>query len=694
MKTAIPWTVSIVLLAAAADAAPLTTASLIEEMTDLARLAEFPGPAYETLQFSSYDHRSTLPGGKHWFANADGFGNEPVPNFEAVLREPGLLDKTGEYLVCDVKGPGAIVRVWTARIAGNIRLYLDGAEDPVYDGPAEAFFMHPYDTFLEGSGLSPDLLAGTFYQRNAAYCPIPFASRCRVVWTGNLKHTHFYQLQVRQYPPGTEVTTFKPSDLATCATQIRQASAVLADADAQWAPSQGSERHAFETKLKPGKEARLFEEKGPKAIEQLVLEVEAADRDLALRQTILHIRFDGARGQVQSPIGDFFGAAPGVNPYGSLAFSVHPGGRMVCRYVMPFKEELRIEVENLGEQPVSVRGTLQLRDYAWNGERSMHFRARWRIDHGLAASGRDPQDIPFLVANGTGTYVGSVSYVLNPNNVPSSGGNWWGEGDEKIFVDDDRRPSTFGTGSEDYYNYAWSSGDIFNYPYCGQPVNSGPANRGFVTNYRWHVLDPLPFQERIAFYMELFPHEATEGMAYGRIGYHYARPGLMDDHLRITREDVREQVLPENWQPAARGAAKNAVFFQAEEHCAGSVDYEMESDKLWAGGKLLRWKPKAAGEELAFTFPVPEKGRYNVSAAFALDKDSGRITAFVNDNKTPLAGGPIDLFRPHRTLLRVMRGPERELPEGECVLKLRYEGPSGTAETGSVGIDFIWLQKR
>ena len=32
---------------------------------------------------------------------------------------------------------------------------------------------------------------------------------------------------------------------------------------------------------------------------------------------------------------------------------------------------------------------------------------------------------------------------------------WWGEGDEKIFVDGETFPSHFGTGSEDYYGYSF-----------------------------------------------------------------------------------------------------------------------------------------------------------------------------------------------------------------------------------------------
>jgi len=56
--------------------------------------------------------------------------------------------------------------------------------------------------------------------------------------------------------------------------------------------------------------------------------------------------------------------------------------------------------------------------------------------------------------------------------------------------------------------------------YCGQPRNGGPGNRGFVVNQRWHIVDALPFRERIAFSMELFSHERTEQSSYARIGYH------------------------------------------------------------------------------------------------------------------------------------------------------------------------------
>ncbi len=465
----------------------------------------------------------------------------------------------------------------------------------------------------------------------------------------------------------------------------------MADPDHSWEYASKSAPAVIDAALAPGEMKEAFRLEGAQAIERLALRVEAAEPDLALRQTILHVVCDGYPwGQVQSPVGDFFGAAPGVNPYVSVPFSVAPDGTMTSRFVMPCERQIQIFFENLGEQAVHVRGEVLPMDYAWNRETSMHFRARWRIDHDMTGSGTHPQDLPFLLANGAGVYVGTTSYVLNPNEVPSSGGNWWGEGDEKIFADDDVRPSTFGTGSEDYYNYAWSSSDIFLFPYCGQPRNDGPANRGFVTNNRWHILDPLPFKTRLAFYMELFCHETTPNMAYARIGYHYGRPGIMDDHVVITRADVRKQELPKGWQPAARGGASNSTFHPVESLVQGAANATLIDGNLWAGGSLYRWEPKAPGETLQLKFAVEKAGPYRVSLCAALEPGGGKFSAQL-DAQPPKPGQDVtfSLHDAHRTLLRCLDLAQCRLDAGEHTLTLRFEGAPGP----SLGLDFLWLKQ-
>jgi len=679
-------------LSPVALAAPITTGSLIDEMVDMHRLTRFPVPAYKTVQFSSYDRRSSVPGGTDWFANSDGFGKEPIPNFEAVITPPDG-DAPGEYLMCDVAGPGAIVRLWTARIAGTIRVYLDDADAPLYDGPAEEFLLHPYNEFLPGTNLTPEVLAGTFYQRNASYAPIPFATRCRMVWIGNHAETHFYEIQMRLYDEGAAVVTFSPDDVEANAERIRRVASILAHVNREWPYRSTNDAVPIDVKVAPHAVEEGLKIETPGALEKLVLKVDAADIERALRQTILHIECDKFPwGQVQCPLGDFFGAGPGINPYTSVPFTVAPDGTMTCRYVMPFEESLRIVFDNRGDQEVAISGSALPVDYTWDDDRSMHFRARWRIDHGLVASSRPRmgvQDLPFLVARGRGVYVGTAVMLLNPNPVPTSWGNWWGEGDEKIFVDDDVRPSIFGTGSEDYFNYAWSANDLFAFPYCGQPRNDGPANRGFVVNHRWHILDPIPFSRNLAFYMELFSHERTEGFSYGRVSYCYGRPGLIDDHVPLTDEHVRIPELPASWEPASRFGAARFVFHACEDLATSRRSTRLKTGGLWQGGQVLVWTPARAGEQLTLSFTLAEDGDYGVLLACMFRPDGGALRATVDGDDVLFNGQEsVNLAIPHHVQSRVVGAQFRRLSPGKHALTL-----TALESDRPIGLDFIGFRK-
>ncbi len=606
----------------------ITTGSLFEEMIDMTALAKFPNPEFRMVQFSSFDHRSTLPGGPDWFANSDGFGGEPIPNFEEVLKEPDESG-IGEYLMADVKGSGAIVRLWTASISGKLRVYIDDMNNPLYEGEADSFFRRPYSSFPEIKEINSERFGKTIYQRDASYAPIPFAKRIRIEWIGNVKEIHFYQIQFRLYPANISITSFQPNDILTYKDVIDRVTLALSDPDMNFTTKSKKQSQNFDVTVPAGEKLQAFLMEGPAAIERFSLRLTGDNLDKALRQTVLHIKCDGYPwGQVQSPVGDFFGAAPGVNPYKLLPFSVTSDGKMTCRYVMPFQDSIQIMFENQGEETVNIKGEILPMDFTWD-DNSMHFRARWRVNHNIVASNQDVQDLPFLLANGEGVYVGTTSYLLNPSPIPTPWGNWWGEGDEKVFVDDDFVPSIFGTGSEDYYNYSWSSPDIFCFPYCGQPRNDGPGNRGFVTNYRWHILDPIPFHENMRFFMELFSHERTHGVSYARIAYHYAKPGLTDDHQAIMEEDLRHLSLPDAWHPASRFGARNSVFYPAEEIILNKESTIIRKGRLWADSQLLVWNPQKEGESKNFTIPIAQKGKktdlFNSSLNTQIGKNPGNF---------------------------------------------------------------------
>ncbi|MBN2507336.1 MAG: DUF2961 domain-containing protein [Verrucomicrobia bacterium] len=670
----------------------ITTGTLLGEMADLERLARWPSPAYQTIQFSSFDRRSTTSDAPGWFSNADGFGREPVPGFMRVLRTP-RGGQPGLYLVAAVKGPGAIVRGWSAGMRGLLRVVLDpgpdGAEQRqgtlVWQGPAYEFLARRSGQLAKQAGLELDA-GDAFTQQDADYLPIPFARGLWVTWEGRLNELHFYHLQVRRYAEGTAVRTFDPKrDLREFEAPLRQAAQRLT----QPAPQAAGEPVPFEGALEPGRSwAWSPDAKGPGAIRELKLRLEAEALDAAWRGCLWRIAFDGSqRPQVEAPVGDFFGSGPGVNPFSSLPFDVAPDGTMTCRFVMPYADSVRLELVNFTAGPVRLSGTVRLSPWTWD-DRSLHFRAKWRADHDLLA-GAGVIDLPCLVAIGQGVFAGCAAMIMNPSGVPTAGGNWWGEGDEKILVDGELTPSTFGTGSEDYFNYSWSRPDLFDHPYCGQPLDSGPDTAGYVSNHRFQIMDAIPFERSLAMFMELWSHNRTPALSYARLAYAYLRPGTVDDHRGLMPSDLRIPTLPLRL-PVAAGGAAGARFHLIEqlrpEATAGTV--QTVPSRLATRLRVTHWQAER-GAKLKIAVPVDNDGPLALHLV-AVHRPDGATVRVSWDGillKPTAEGDTVRLRSAHQPrLLNVhfkpvdTRAGTRELAL-ECV------------EPGTVGLDYLWIKK-
>ena len=142
-------------------------------------------------------------------------------------------------------------------------------------------------------------------------------------------------------------------------------------------------------------------------------------------------------------------------------------------------------------------------------------------------------DWNFVEVRGQGVLVGDAMTALNPTD------GWWGEGDEKIYVDgayDAGFPDHFGTGTEDYYG--WAGGvnptreDVFSVPLLanacvGSTERDSP--RGFNVCTRIRSLDAIPFRERLVFDMEASPgvdqRRPSDLLGYSAVSFWYARPG-------------------------------------------------------------------------------------------------------------------------------------------------------------------------
>ncbi|MBN1285526.1 MAG: DUF2961 domain-containing protein, partial [Anaerolineae bacterium] len=243
-----------------------------------------------------------------------------------------------------------------------------------------------------------------------------------------------------------------------------------------------------------------------------------------LRKLVLKIYWDGEETpSVLVPVGDFFGVGHALTTtYVSLPMVMAPreGHGLNCYLPMPFSTGARIEVtsENFAsETRLYYNIDYELWDEPQDDLGRLH--ALWRRenptdgveetpemdDHTYQHAGRNLSDAGnylILEAEGQGQYVGCNLNIHPLRYSKVDKFNWYGEGDEMIFIDDDNEgerwpPTLHGTGTEDYFNTAWGPEEKFYSPFFGLTMPGSHNWTGFISWYRWHLLDPVRFSRSI-----------------------------------------------------------------------------------------------------------------------------------------------------------------------------------------------------
>jgi hypothetical protein len=591
--------------AAAGADGPITTEGLLDDMVNLAHLAEFPSPPYTCKQFASYDRAAKSPTNKDWFANGD--CGQYLRTEEKAGRK--------EFVMMDAAGPGAIVRIWSANPAGTLRIYIDGMEQAAVEAPMSVLLGGRFP------GL-PVPIAGEYSKGWNLYLPIPYAKHCKVTSdAGNF----YYHVNYRTYDKTTQVESFKPDEIKALTEQIAKVGARLA-APRGFESSLGGASQGFSVELPPGETIRQ-RFSGPQAFVHSVLRLTAENRAAALRGIIVKISFDGEL-TVETPLGDLFGSAPDINPYSTLPLGMTEEGEMYSHWFMPFKESAEVELVNLSQETAAITGDLGVVDYAWT-DASMHFHAKWRAQFDVPT--RPMQDWSYMTAKGKGVFAGVAFSIDNPVK------DWWGEGDEKIYVDGETFPSHFGTGTEDYYGYAWCWPGKFTHAYHSQSRCDGPANYGRTSVNRFHILDRIPFTRDFRFDMELWHWNEKCKVNMAVVAYWYAQAGATDGFKSITAGDSIVRPMEAFAVPHVSGAIEaEGMRIVRVTGTAEPQDWDL------SGGQHLWWhagmKP---GDELAVTFAAPTAGKYHLFGRFLSAPDYGIHQMAVNGGK---AGAPVDFY--------------------------------------------------
>jgi hypothetical protein len=406
------------------------------------------------------------------------------------------------------------------------------------------------------------------------------------------------------------------------------------------------------------------------------------------QEMLLRIYYDGnSRPGVEAPLGDFF-----ANCFGkrreviSVPVVVEDADSYNCFWQMPFRKSIRIEIIN---QSKTKNISLLYYNIDWIKLDKLvndtpYFYAQYRQEYPV----KKGRDYLILETKGKGHYVGTVLAVRTRS--PS----WFGEGDEKIYLDGEKTASIWGTGTEDYFLSAWGLKTTTT-PYFGTPYfDQWGILGGHTSAYRWHLHDPIVFNDSIKVTIEHWGWLPTDENPdqkcinwnerqddYSSVAFWY-QTGTPTFEARAP--DAEERALP-NLDIIVPIAEKAAQAERAPGECLAQnhLGFYPEGQLFYKPAD-----PQDAWIELPFTVKEKEPRRLILSITQA--PDYGIYQAYLNGVKI---GRPFDFY--HRSI----RDWEWHLldfwPEpGDYTLRLVCVGKNHASSGSALGVEAVRLRER
>ncbi|MBM3496778.1 MAG: DUF2961 domain-containing protein [Armatimonadetes bacterium] len=274
----------------------------------------------------------------------------------------------------------------------------------------------------------------------------------------------------------------------------------------------------------PGETKTIAGIRGPGCIRHIWMTA-AGKEEALLRRWVLGMYWDGEREpSVECPLGDFFGMGFGMTKdFVSAPLQMSPANGMGlnCWFPMPFSHGATITMTNEGDLPNTLYYYVDYEEYDRPVEGAGYFHAQWRRENPTdgwmtperraelqgdvwkiwklpeAMNPTGDGNYVILEAEGRGHYVGCN---LNIDVFERQVNDWYGEGDDMIYVDGDPFPTLSGTGTEDYFCMAYCPRTEYSAPYHGLILYSGAEDwpwKGKNSMYRYHIEDPIHFRESI-----------------------------------------------------------------------------------------------------------------------------------------------------------------------------------------------------
>ncbi len=445
--------------------------------------------------------------------------------------------------------------------------------------------------------------------------------------------------------------------------------------------------------VEPGDTKVLMDREGPGVITHIwvtFLEPEphpwAKEGSANHQEMLLRMYWDGdERPAVEAPVGDFFTCGFGKrSEVISLPVIVEDADSYNCFWHMPFRKHARIEIVNQSAKPIS----LLYYNIDWIKKESLpentpYFYAQYRQEYPVEQG----KDYLILDTNGKGHYVGTVLSVRTRSPA------WFGEGDEKVYINGEKEASIWGTGTEDYFLSAWGL-KTTSTPYFGVPYFDQWGIVGSHTcAYRWHLQDPLVFEKSIRVTIEHFGWMSPD-----------ENPDYKSNSWNERQDDYSSVAF---WYQTGKPTF-SARAPHAKERSLLNLDSiiwarDYTDDKYHGAGKAVAQKlglyeqeqllytPEQQGNAwVEIPFEVKKKEPKRLLLVLTQSNDFGKYQAYLNGIKL---GGVIDLYSKDigsREVHLLDFWPD----PGEYRLRLECVGKNPLSQGYYLGIESVRLRER
>ncbi|MBQ9468854.1 MAG: DUF2961 domain-containing protein, partial [Clostridia bacterium] len=656
-----------------------TYTDIVNRMLD-ARALSCPASGERSYEATSYDRSSAFVNGNYtsWSANGDGSG------YIAQTDDGGIL-------IAEMNGPGYISRIWSATASsGRVKVFIDGEITATIDLSFADYF---------NCTKAPFIYAGLCYNDTArgqnSYLPITFSESCRVVAYGDWGQ--YYHVNYTLFPEGTNVERMPRAlteEQETALAAVNEFFLAGIGSNPSGAADAAFEEYTIAKNVPVQKTLT-----GAGAIDSILFRVDLPDEKYAidtvnlLKSIKLKIYFDGMQdASVDAPLGDFFGSAYGMTDVQTLLLGVRDDGTFYSYFYMPYLSEARIELSYIGEGTIDIQMAVSAVTADRTDNDIMYFCASFT--NGSYEDTRWP-DHGFLSATGEGRLVGLTlhSSKFSDETDPGSGAgsHWWGEGDEKFFVDGEEFPSWFGTGTEDFFGYAWCDSNLFSRAYHAQSYCFGGAySKGNRSLTRLLVTDSIPFYDSFGGYLEKY--YSDDYVTYGYTAYYYLAPGSTASFEEVPNERLLTYFTADPGSGISNLVEGEYLRFIGSDSTTISqapqlMDYFEKEN--WSGYKQLFIKGLGIGQYAEYTLPAISDGRYMILASFTTAPDYGKLRVSVNGTEL---GEEIDCYTASVLVEYLTEIGEATLTAGNSnTIRFTVTGKNASSGDYYIGLDFLLL---